>query len=129
LISYDAVKIFMPAGAKAPIYTPYVEHVPPDVTACIFWLKNRRPQDWRDVQQMEHVLGKYIMSDKPMTEEQWIRERATGALSGRRACLRSGSAPSQPPHQARQTIDHIAERIATNSCVPVDIRDAHAVGK
>jgi hypothetical protein len=32
---------------------------------------------WRDVQQMEHVLGKYIISDKPMTEEQWIRERAT----------------------------------------------------
>ena len=31
----------------------------------------------RDVQQMEHVLGKYIISDKPMTEEQWIRERAT----------------------------------------------------
>jgi hypothetical protein len=25
---YDAVKIFMPAGAKKPIYAPYVEHVP-----------------------------------------------------------------------------------------------------
>ena len=22
---------------------PYVEHVPPDLTACIFWLKNRDP--------------------------------------------------------------------------------------
>jgi hypothetical protein len=39
--SYDAAKIFRPAGAKKPIYAPYVEHVPPDVTACIFWLKNR----------------------------------------------------------------------------------------
>ena len=36
---------------------PYQEHVPPDVTACIFWLKNRDPAHWRDVQQMEHVLG------------------------------------------------------------------------
>jgi hypothetical protein len=27
---YDAVKIFMPAGAKKPIYAAYVEHVPPD---------------------------------------------------------------------------------------------------
>jgi hypothetical protein len=35
------VKIFMPAGAKKPVYAPYREHVPPDVTACIFWLKNR----------------------------------------------------------------------------------------
>ena len=40
---YDAVKTFMPAGAKKPVYAPYVEHVPPDVTAQIFWLKNRDP--------------------------------------------------------------------------------------
>lgn len=51
--SYDAVKIFMPAGAKKPVYAPYREHVPPDVTACIFWLKNRRKKDWRDVHQHE----------------------------------------------------------------------------
>ena len=75
--SYDAVKIFMPAGAKAPIYAPYVEHVVPDVTACIFWLKNRDPAHWRDAWQVDHTLGKYIISDKPMTEEEWIRERAT----------------------------------------------------
>jgi len=31
--SYDAVKIFMPAGAQKPVYAPYVEHVPPDVGA------------------------------------------------------------------------------------------------
>lgn len=23
-------------------------HVPPDVVACIFWLKNRRPEKWRE---------------------------------------------------------------------------------
>jgi hypothetical protein len=34
--SYDAVKIFMPAGSKKPVYAPYVEHVPPDTTAAIF---------------------------------------------------------------------------------------------
>jgi hypothetical protein len=50
----------MPAGREKPVYAPYVEHVPADVTACIFWLKNRDPQHWRDSQQMEHVLGKYI---------------------------------------------------------------------
>jgi hypothetical protein len=51
--------------------------VPPDVTAQIFWLKNRDPAHWRDAWQVEHVTGKYVISDKPMTEEQWIRERAT----------------------------------------------------
>jgi hypothetical protein len=75
--NYDAVKIFMPARAKKPVYAPYVEHVPPDVTACIFWLKNRDPEHWRDVQNVTHVLGKYLISDKPMTEEQWAKERAT----------------------------------------------------
>jgi hypothetical protein len=67
----------MPAGREKPVYAPYTEHVPPDVTAAIFWLKNRDPQHWRDSQQLEHALGKYIISDQPMTEEQWARERAT----------------------------------------------------
>jgi hypothetical protein len=69
------VKIFMPAGAKKPVYAP-VEHVPPDTTAAIFWLKNRDPEHRRDAWQLEHVTGKYVISDKPMTEEQWIQERA-----------------------------------------------------
>ena len=56
---------------------PYVEHVPPDVTAQIFWLKNRDPAHWRDAWQVDHALGKYIISDQPMSEEEWIRERAT----------------------------------------------------
>jgi transposase-like protein len=30
------------------------KHLPPDTTACIFWLKNRCPDRWRDVQQQEH---------------------------------------------------------------------------
>jgi hypothetical protein len=71
------VKIFMPAGAKKPIYAPYVEHMPPDSTSMIFWLKNRDPERWRDAWQVEHSLGKYVISDKPMTEEQWTKERAT----------------------------------------------------
>ena len=43
-----AVKIFMPASATEPVYAPYTERVHPDVTACIFWLKNRRPDRWRE---------------------------------------------------------------------------------
>jgi hypothetical protein len=73
--SYNAVKIFCDKNGNV-TKVPYVEHVPPDTTAAIFWLKNRAPQHWRDNQQLEHVMGKYIISDKPMTEEQWARERA-----------------------------------------------------
>ncbi len=28
--------------------TPMIKHYPPDTTAAIFWLKNRRPELWRD---------------------------------------------------------------------------------
>lgn len=44
----EAVKIFMPAGAENPVYAPYIEKIAPDTTAAIFWLKNRRPAEWRD---------------------------------------------------------------------------------
>lgn len=44
----DEVKIFMPGGADKPVYAPYRAKVAPNVTAAIFWLKNRRSQDWRD---------------------------------------------------------------------------------
>jgi hypothetical protein len=53
----EAVKIFMPAGAETPVYAPYVEKIAPDTTAAIFWLKNRRPDDWRDKRDVEHSGG------------------------------------------------------------------------
>lgn len=34
--------------------TPTVKHHPPDTTAAIFWLKNRKPDQWRDKQEHEH---------------------------------------------------------------------------
>ena len=43
--SHDAVKIITTKDDVHEI--PFVEHCPPDVTACIFWLKNRRPKEWR----------------------------------------------------------------------------------
>jgi hypothetical protein len=50
-----------------------------NVTAQIFWLKNRRPAEWRDVQNIEANHAHYIVADHPMTEEQWIAERADRA--------------------------------------------------
>lgn len=44
----DEVKIFMPANAEAPVYAPFRAKIAPDTTAAIFWLKNRRSQEWRD---------------------------------------------------------------------------------
>lgn len=34
-----------------------IKQVSPDTTAAIFWLKNRRPDKWRDKQDIEHSGG------------------------------------------------------------------------
>jgi len=49
----ESVKIFMPAGADKPVEAKFMEHVPPDPTAMIFWLKNRKPNVWRDRKETE----------------------------------------------------------------------------
>ena len=48
--SFDAVKVMQHNGQ--PVIIPYREHVPPDPTSMIFWLKNRRPAEWRDRKEM-----------------------------------------------------------------------------
>jgi len=50
----------MPKGSDGPVYAPYREHVPPDTTAAIFWLKNRRAKDWRDKRELTGADGEPI---------------------------------------------------------------------
>jgi hypothetical protein len=49
--SYDSEDVFQYEG-KA-VRVPIVKHVPPDTTAAIFWLKNRRKDLWRDFKATE----------------------------------------------------------------------------
>lgn len=35
------------------VITPTIKHYPPDTTACIFWLKNRQRDKWREKQEQE----------------------------------------------------------------------------
>jgi hypothetical protein len=70
---HEAVKIFMPAGATAPIHSTYTERFAPDTVACIFWLKNRRPDLWRDVQSREHAVE--MKSPQLSLEERHARSR------------------------------------------------------
>ena len=42
----DDVKIFQYEGM--PVKVPYIKEYQPDTTSIIFWLKNRRPDKWRD---------------------------------------------------------------------------------
>lgn len=53
--SHPAVKIYADANTGEEKIVPYTEHYPPDTTACIFWLKNRDRENWRDRQEQIQV--------------------------------------------------------------------------
>lgn len=57
----DAEKVFQYQGEV--VRAPVREHIAPDTTACIFWLKNRRREQWRDRQDHEHN-HKHSLSDE-----------------------------------------------------------------
>lgn len=50
--SYESEKVFQFQGQIVRADT--VEHVPPDPSAAINWLKNRKPDTWRDKVEHEH---------------------------------------------------------------------------
>lgn len=64
--AHRAIKIFADPKTGSKLTVPYVERYPPDTTACIFWLKNRQPEAWRD--RLEHT-GKDGKPLRPPTNE------------------------------------------------------------
>ena len=44
--SHPAIHFSMYEGMVT--QTPYKKHYPPETLACIFWLKNREPENWKD---------------------------------------------------------------------------------
>lgn len=48
------------------VYADYEEHYPGDVTAQIYWLKNRKPKQWRDKQ--ETIVTADIEDLTPLVE-------------------------------------------------------------
>lgn len=76
--SHDAVKIFHDKDSGVTT-VPYVEHYPPDTVAAIFWLKNRRPTEWRDVKAVEFTKRPLEnMGDEDLAE---IAERLRSQLA------------------------------------------------
>lgn len=50
--SHQAVRIFSHQGNALEV--PYTEHFPPDTSACLFWLKSRQPDRWRERVEHDH---------------------------------------------------------------------------
>jgi hypothetical protein len=49
---HESVKIFCNKDGEV-TQVPFREYIPPDTTAAIFWLKNRRKDEWRDKSEID----------------------------------------------------------------------------
>lgn len=76
--TFEAEEIFQYQGGV--VRAKVRKHVPPSDTAGIFWLKNRRPDKWRDIQQHEHgAPGDFArMSDDELDGELVKQAKALG---------------------------------------------------
>jgi len=72
-MSVPAVKIFQGTLEGGPVIVPHQEHLPPDVGAAKLWLSRRRPDLWREKQQID-VTGSIEHRLSQMTEEERIKD-------------------------------------------------------
>jgi hypothetical protein len=73
--SHEAVKVFNNRGT--PLVIDYTEHYPPDPTSMIFWLKNRRPDLWRDKVEHEHTTTDEMLALLDAGRKRAARGRAS----------------------------------------------------
>ena len=77
---YDApaVKIFIHNGKI--VEHKYTEHIPPDVTAQIFWLKNRQPAQFREKPAVVVAVNNGEVVDLSKPPEEWSIAELEAAL-------------------------------------------------
>ena len=56
------------------VQTKIRKYYPPDTTAGIFWLKNRRPAEWRDVSKIDHTSSDGTMSPRGKSLDDFYRD-------------------------------------------------------
>ena len=104
-------KVFCHRGQ--PVTANYLAYLPPDVRACIFWLRNRRPDQWRE--------------NRPLTAEgddrDWVSELEAASERVRLAAIaerpRADPAQSAAEGPVRSEVDAAvrgaAERLQVHS--------------
>ena len=65
------------------VQTPIRKVYAPDTTACIFWLKNRRPAEWRDkIETVAEVKGTLEVTQRPaVSKEDWLIAHGLGTAT------------------------------------------------
>lgn len=74
--THEEEKVFCNADGKV-TRVKTLKHYPPDTTACIFWLKNRNPAEWRDRMDFGGDGESAAVSSEPMSTDEWEQQYAT----------------------------------------------------
>ena len=71
--SFESEKVFCHEGEI--IRAKTMEHVPPSDTSMIFWLKNRRPNEWRDRIETINDTRVFVAELPPVIQDadEWLR--------------------------------------------------------
>ena len=103
-MGYDAPDTHIAVYEGSVIKTPIIKHYPPDVTAQIFWLKNRRPKQFRDKPEVEVTVHNDVTVDTGKPPEEWgaaeleARLRQMGVVPVTSATPANGTAISANGH-------------------------------
>ena len=82
---YDAPDTDIRAVDGQIVLTPFIKHYPPDVTAQIFWLKNRQPGKFRDKPAVEVTVNNEVAVDTGKPPEEWNQAELEAELRRREA--------------------------------------------
>jgi hypothetical protein len=79
-MEHKSTKVFCQNGQ--PVTAEYMQYFPPDMRACMFWLRNRSPAHWRENRPVARGSDVYE-SDSGL--EAWKRERLAEIVEQARA--------------------------------------------
>ena len=75
--SVEQTKIFMDKLGNV-TKVPYVENYPPDTHACMFWLKNQDPANWKDVNRTEYSVEGTIKLEQLVVSAEELGKKIRG---------------------------------------------------
>ena len=100
-------KVFCHRGQ--PVTANYTVQLPPDVRACIFWLRNRRPGQWRE----NRLLVEEENDPNWVSELEAASERVRLAAVAERAARSAAEGPALS--EAERAVRSAAERLQVHS--------------
>lgn len=75
-IGYSHPDIHLSVWQGKVIETEFIKHYPPDPTSMIFWLKNRKPEEWRDKQDIDLNIRKRVEEELADMKDDEVIEAA-----------------------------------------------------